>query len=684
MDIFPEDIELMVNFLGREDPAIQRLLKVYIRDPKMRQTVRNLLKRRCVLAGFDPDDNSVFWPVRELPPGMISIGQVTQGKMPGPQFDLPQDTITQHVGIFGHNGTGKTYLAMNLAAQAIRTGLNVWVFDIEDEYCRLSSILPEQDLVALEPHQLRLNLFQPPGEWVTPASWLDELSLLLRGATFLRDGSLNIFRTGMGKLLERKGITIGGSEWPSLLEVIEYFEGIKFGPKSRSAGFIESLLNRITTLAGTFDQMARITNSEMLSSLSQRSVIFRLHGLTGIPLQFLVSFLLLWLARFREGPSNNRPHIVIIEEAHMLASEKARQDIGESILCRMFRMARKRGIALILCDQVPSELPPAILGNLACRIVMRLVNARCIWSVQSSMGLDRRQAEAIASMEQRRAVVHYTLHPHSFAIQIPELIFPGKPQEKELQQKAEEMLSQIQWNYRKDTIQKAPASSTKLLAPDDLAGDALLVMVRVCESPAEAIEERCTTLRMDRAREFRARAELDARGLINQVKQTIAGKIKFFQPTEKGIEWAQKRHIHIKKFKSGIVHEYLLCQVEKRIGLSGPKWRLQRNSSIARDQGLQPDLLVLGPDGQRIIVEICCSNLDYDAKNILIEAVIPEVEWVITITPDKQTQKTLNNALKKNSEDINNDWQDSVTLLDAGQCLADEFDWAGVLVKARS
>ncbi|MFQ5799379.1 MAG: hypothetical protein ACE5H0_11920, partial [Bacteroidota bacterium] len=73
-----------------------------------------------------------------------------------------------------------------------------------------------------------------------------------------------------------------------------------------------------------------------------------------------------------------------------LVSERSGRDIGESILCRMFRTARKRGIALVLCDQVPSELPPAILGNLACRIVMRLVNVRCIWSVQNSMGLDRR------------------------------------------------------------------------------------------------------------------------------------------------------------------------------------------------------------------------------------------------------------------------------------------------------
>jgi len=30
--------------------------------------------------------------------------------------------------------------------------------------------------------------------------------------------------------------------------------------------------------------------------------------------------------------------------------------------------------------------------------VMRLANARCIWSIQNSMGLDRKQAEAISAM----------------------------------------------------------------------------------------------------------------------------------------------------------------------------------------------------------------------------------------------------------------------------------------------
>ena len=119
--------------------------------------------------------------------------------------------------------------------------------------------------------------------------------------------------------------------------------------------------------------------------------------------------------------------------------------------------------------------------------------------------------------------------------------------------------------------------------------------------------------------------------------------------------------------------------MERRIGLIGPKWRLQRNSSVARDQGLQPDLLVLAPDDKRIIVEICCSNLDYDTKNILIESQIHEIDKVLAVAPDKRTVNSLEQALTKNCEDSGTAWQDSVTTLDAPQCLADDFDWAGTL-----
>ena len=41
--------------------------------------------------------------------------------------------------------------------------------------------------------------------------------------------------------------------------------------------------------------------------------------------------------------------------------------------------------------------------------------------------------------------------------------------------------------------------------------------------------------------------------------------------------------------------------------------------------------------------------------------------------------RKLQSALKKNAEDPDGDWNKTITLLDAAQCLADNFDWPKVL-----
>ena len=93
-----------------------------------------------------------------------------------------------------------------------------------------------------------------------------------------------------------------------------------------------------------------------------------------------------------------------------------------------------------------------------------------------------------------------------------------------------------------------------------------------------------------------------------------------------------------------------------------------------------PDLLVLAPDGRRIIVEVVCNNTDYDAQNILLEAALPGVDRVIAITLDGRAAQELQNALEKAAgTTAKPDWQASVLILPAIQCMASKFDWASVL-----
>jgi len=137
----------------------------------------------------------------------------------------------------------------------------------------------------------------------------------------------------------------------------------------------------------------------------------------------------------------------------------------------------------------------------------------------------------------------------------------------------------------------------------------------------------------------------------------------------------------VKKFKSGIVHEYLFCEVGKAIGRLGSRWRLRRNTSIARDQGLQPDMLVLAPDGERFVVEVCCSSVGYDAENVIAEAAIAGVDKLIVVTPDKGTRDAVKKALQKHAAFEGARQRAPIEVFDSGECLRKDFDWAGRLSK---
>jgi len=296
-------IQHYARMLGPDQPEVRRLLDVAANSQRGAPVVRHVLRRQVVQAGGDPDDPASFPIVRQLPPGLMRIGRVDQGRRLGPVFALPaatRDNI-QHIGIFGLTRRGKTYLMLHVACQAMAAGGRVWILDLEDEHAVLLPMLPEaRRPVCLRADDLRVCFFQPPVDSLATSTWLQDISLLLRQQMFLRDGSLNLFAAEMKRLLQRK--LAAGGQFPSLAETRRHFADLKFGgSKVRSSAWLESLVNRLTTLCDDLEQTAHVTSSDMLARLAERSVIFRLRELRGIPLQFLTDFLIVWLSRYREA-----------------------------------------------------------------------------------------------------------------------------------------------------------------------------------------------------------------------------------------------------------------------------------------------------------------------------------------------------------------------------------------------
>ena len=100
--------------------------------------------------------------------------------------------------------------------------------------------------------------------------------------------------------------------------------------------------------------------------------------------------------------------------------------------------------------------------------------------------------------------------------------------------------------------------------PNRLSRPAWKFFVRLADNPAEQIEERCLALHWIRDEEIAARKECDRKGYIRQAG-TLGHNTAFFELTPKGVEFAQKHNVPIRRFKSGVVHEYLLAQVRTEL-----------------------------------------------------------------------------------------------------------------------
>ncbi|MHA2314902.1 MAG: hypothetical protein ACXACF_06395 [Candidatus Hermodarchaeia archaeon] len=521
-----------------------------------------------------------------------------------------------------------------------------------------------------------MNLFQPPGDWIRLKLWVETIAFLPRGEVYIRDGGQNLFQDSLHRLLKSKGSFSGSNQFPSLAETLCYFQSLKLGGSEvRGKAWLESLINRMKMLCNCYEETAHVTSSNMLESLVNKSVIFRFQNIRGIPLHFQTNFLLTWLAKYRQGATElKKQQILGIDEHHLFRADKSRNDIGSVTLEELFATGPKRGLRIILSNQLISKLDEEILGNLGCRIITRLANPKCIWLIQQSMGLYPEQARSITQLEKREVIVSYSGHPKPFKVRVDDFSFPPKQSEMAIEASAQRFLEQVIWN-------EDSSLESKSVEPDAMTGDVLRVFTRLAEK-VETIEERSQSLKIDRACEVRARKVLEAKGFINEEKVTL-GKLRFYEISTKGKQWIERQkqkglHIRLRHLKSGTAHEYLLEQAEKNIGSLNTQFKFQRNSEIAREHDIQPDLVLIQPLGYRTIIEVICYNIDREAKILVKERGIAGVDMVIAIVPNQLTKKTLQRAMDRCQTRESDAHLASLVILDAGACLSPRFDWITV------
>lgn len=381
--------------------------------------------------------NRVFPIIRESKQEGIFIGTSTDLVEDGAKIYIPIKNFSQHCGIFGTTGSGKSHLLKFILAQLINQGVVAWIFDLEDEFSCLLPLFDNGQLLYALPAWVKINPFEARGD---PLAWIGKIVSLIRSTFYLRDGSAALLSKILSELYQKRGCFNGSSNWPSLSDVWRYIQTLKFAKTARSSGYLESLLRCIGNLMDRLGPTLNNSHGLVMNKLVQRSIIFNVSSLDPQELEFFIVLLLEASGKIRNNPTQR---IIILEESHVLLNliRQKREDLGEPPLQQAFRRLRKRNSNFIIVDQSPGLLPESVIANLRTRIVFALINKRCQNVMRVAMGLEEEKARSMPSFPMKTFALQNQELGKTILVRAPEVNFPSPPGEKTIEQEMKTILN---------------------------------------------------------------------------------------------------------------------------------------------------------------------------------------------------------------------------------------------------
>jgi len=656
---FIQNVRNLAKIAGRNDPAVRRILDRAERFPESIGCAEKLLRSICMKKGIDISDPPLFEIPENLPANGSFMGGVIRGNFPAGDYHLPESELEGNVGVFGTTGSGKSMLVRYLCGNWIEDDLGVIIFDQSNEYTSLIRRFCPARLRVFRGREFPIGPFvNPGGSCLSDIAYLSGVASVFRETMYLRDGSHNLLLKTAGDMYRDQGVLSGSGKYPSLTEVFGKLVSSKFSTQSRHAGYLETLVNRSHWVLQSFPWF-NARKSPDPAGLFTGSTIILMGDMSPEEQDFFISMFLFWLntALFRSIRQGIKI-VCVIEEAHRIISSQklTRYDMGEPLIMGQLRTCRKFGMSMVIIDQVPSELPAAVFGNLGMKVAFRLTDPPCISEISYSMGLDRDQKRRLGELPRRRALVQTAGNPEPFLLEVPELPENVLSSPGEIEERIKVSLESLDYSLEEIDVGVFLYGGRKKEEdkPDrgTIGGDRLMVFARISKAPYELIEERIEALGFDRAQEYRARQELVKLGMIEK-GGVLGAKFIAYRPTLKGIEWAQNAGFEVYRYKGSLVHEIMVKKVKSALEGFSPDISVISEGEALGGTGIQPDMIVMaggsgGDTSRRIAVQISYENKPgYEAQRAAGLSAIGQIDLVVIVAKNKKSCAAIENAVLK-------------------------------------
>lgn len=320
--------------------------------------------------GLSPDDTALLEEMKgDLEIGFLKSGRGVLGL---PVGIYGSKAITEHIGIFGTTGSGKSNLVKVLSGSVIDNGnYGLLVFDVHNEYYRdlaqhprinerlkVYNTSPQADYAR----KLTINFTEVDPEDITAC------------ATFTEPQFDAIYK--LSSVLQENWMKdVLQYDTADIIDELNASTGQKF--QSRTVSKIKSICWNLKQELNIEDGGQSVIG-DMMQELEQgKVVLIELKNISPVGEQALSTLLskkLLqhYAAKPDSERSKARPVMIVLEEAHRFLGKK--EHSSNNVFARLVSEARKFNLGLCVVDQQPRLLADKVLSQLNTLFILGLAS----------------------------------------------------------------------------------------------------------------------------------------------------------------------------------------------------------------------------------------------------------------------------------------------------------------------
>ncbi|HMM20202.1 MAG TPA: DUF87 domain-containing protein [Selenomonadales bacterium] len=320
--------------------------------------------------GLSPDDTALLSEMK----GDLEIGFLKSGRgiLELPVGIYGSKAITEHIGIFGTTGSGKSNLVKVLAGSVIDNGnYGMLIFDVHNEYYR--------DLARHPRIRERLVVYNtnPQADYAKQlAIQFDEVDPedITACATFTEPQFDAIYK--LSSVLQANWMKdVLAYDAADIIDELNACTGQKF--QSRTISKIKSICWNLQQELNIQEENPSAIGNMMKELETGKVVLIELKNISPVGEQALSTLLskkLLqhYAAKREDEQLEARPVMIVLEEAHRFLGKK--EHTSNNVFARLVSEARKFNLGLCVVDQQPRLLADKVLSQLNTLFILGLAS----------------------------------------------------------------------------------------------------------------------------------------------------------------------------------------------------------------------------------------------------------------------------------------------------------------------